>query len=409
MQPLKIIIPGNFWDIQIYRDRLYLWDMDGGLSTYNWDESFESLLMAHEDQKLAIKCAFSRGDYLYNENFDLIFNDSEFKQLLQNKFHNAPREIELSLEMRAKQENPFKELPIDSEIYNSQLYALTSSGLLSATAHRKSEKYPVSSKPVKQWDAYLQSIRANSNTLALSGGSEGLFEYAIKERNIYSADFFKPETDITQLSSKHSLYSTWAFSSIYSSSDVGNSYLIANYWETQYGQTQLRHGSLFDDNDIFSEVQQGALSWAENEKIYLIDNSRIKVINFNQSQVAPDSDNSPFHEVTTQNIELENQDVVMADTAQYGTIIEDMNGLTVYRSDGQLFRIDEPITRWRIYPRSKRYENHLHVILDDRIEIYSFNHDYFVDQKSKIFGIQHRGLQKSKFKNMRSTSFFDDF
>lgn len=409
MQPLKITIPGNFWDIQIYRDRLYLWDMDGGLSTYNWDEALESLLMAHEDQKLPIKCAFSRGDYLYNENFDLIFHDSEFKQLLQNKFQNAPSEIELSMILRATQDNPFKELPIDSEIYNSQLYALTSSGLFSATAHRNSAKYPVSSKAIKQWDAYLQSIRANANTLALSGGSEGLFEYAIKERNIYSADFYKPEDDITQLSVKHSLYSTWAFSSIYSSSDVGNSFLVANYWETQHGQSQLHHSSFFDDNDIFSEVQQGALSWAENEKIYLLDSFRIKVIKFIQSNVSPDSVNSPFEEIAMQELELEDNDVVMADTAQFGTIIEDLYGLTVYRSDGLQYRINGPITRWRIYPRSKRYENHLHVILDDRIEIYSFNHDYFVDQKSKIFGIEHREQKKSRFKNISSTSFFDVF
>lgn len=32
-----------------------------------------------------------------------------------------------------------------------------------------------------------------------------------------------------------------------------------------------------------------------------------------------------------------------------------------------------------------------HVILDDWIEIYSFNNDYFVDQREKIAGMEYAG------------------
>ena len=39
MQPLKITIYGDFWDVQIYKDRLYLWDMNGDLYIYNWEVS----------------------------------------------------------------------------------------------------------------------------------------------------------------------------------------------------------------------------------------------------------------------------------------------------------------------------------------------------------------------------------
>ena len=37
--------------------------------------------------------------------------------------------------------------------------------------------------------------------------------------------------------------------------------------------------------------------------------------------------------------------------------------------------------------RSKQYENQLHVVYEDRLEIFSFNHDYFINQKSKLSGI----------------------
>ena len=45
----------------------------------------------------------------------------------------------------------------------------------------------------------------------------------------------------------------------------------------------------------------------------------------------------------------------------------------------------EPV-RWRIFPRSTNFTNQLHIIYDDRIEILSFVHDYFVNQKSKLAG-----------------------
>lgn len=36
------------------------------------------------------------------------------------------------------------------------------------------------------------------------------------------------------------------------------------------------------------------------------------------------------------------------------------------------------------------FKNQLHVIYEDRLEILSFNHDYFVDQEAKLSGITYR-------------------
>ena len=41
MQPLVLSIPGDFWDVQIYRGRLYLWHYDGRLSVYDWERLIE--------------------------------------------------------------------------------------------------------------------------------------------------------------------------------------------------------------------------------------------------------------------------------------------------------------------------------------------------------------------------------
>ncbi|HRX96433.1 MAG TPA: hypothetical protein P5514_05765, partial [Bacteroidales bacterium] len=89
----------------------------------------------------------------------------------------------------------------------------------------------------------------------------------------------------------------------------------------------------------------------------------------------------------------------------FGNIIECENALVIAQSDGNTFTIPGPITRWRVYPRSLNYENHLHVILDDRIEIYSFHHDYFLSQTDKSIGIQ---FQPEKFIRRRRTSYLDE-
>jgi hypothetical protein len=391
MQPLKIVIPGNFWDVQIYRDRLHLWDMEGNLSTYNWEESLEVLFAQNQEKRLPILCAFSQGDYLYGEKFKLIFEDLDFKELLQNKFSSLQQSLEINLQLRGLQSTPFRELHTDSEIYDNKLYAITDAGLWSTGAHKNGTGNPVSSRPKKIWDCNLQSIRAHSNRLALSGGSDGLFEHRISGDDIYQSDFAKIDSKITQLSSRHSLYSTWAFSSIFNTSDVDASFLVGNYWTNDIQGRRLNNGNIYELSEIFEDITPEGFSWAENEKIYYAQNGQIKIVRFNQQNTSPNSDASPFNPVSIENIEmLAAENIIMADTAKFGAIIEDFNGLTILRSDGETYRIDGNISRWRIYPRSKRYENHLHIILDDRIEIYSFNHDYFVEQRTKKFGIEHK-------------------
>ena len=38
MHTLKVIVPGEFYDSQIYNGRLYLWKIDGSLITIDWDK-----------------------------------------------------------------------------------------------------------------------------------------------------------------------------------------------------------------------------------------------------------------------------------------------------------------------------------------------------------------------------------
>lgn len=64
------------------------------------------------------------------------------------------------------------------------------------------------------------------------------------------------------------------------------------------------------------------------------------------------------------------------------------------QSNGELILINptEEVVKWRVYPRSIQYTNQLHVIYNDRMEILSFNDDYFENQEKKLFGYRHTDL-----------------
>jgi hypothetical protein len=85
---------------------------------------------------------------------------------------------------------------------------------------------------------------------------------------------------------------------------------------------------------------------------------------------------------------LGNQTIFAAEVATFGTIVEGERDLIVFLSDGTQFGVPDGFARWRVFPRSRHYENHLHVLYDDHLAIYSFNQDYFVDQREKLFGMR---------------------
>lgn len=408
MQPLKITIFGDFWDCQLYRGRLYLWLVDGSLKTYDWDEILNCLIGGGEDE-IVFRCGFTNGSYLYGQHLQLVFSDNDFRSLLFKKFKKAEQKnLEVSAEILAQnllseQNNPFKDLPTDTEVFSNKIYAITHDGLFSSVAHRaKSEKNLVGVKTTKYWDCPLLSIKADKYAkIALSGGSEGLFQYDAKQASFF--DTFhngkNVESRINQISDKHSLFANWASLSLYNSSNVDEDYMALFMWrknEISEGKSEkfnLQLTDIISEKSIFNTNNIKGLSWGSKNKIYRADNGRVDIVDFNN--YAKD-DESFFSETKSINIKPWKGEVIGGGTAYFGTIIECENALIVALSNGETYTINGSATRWRVYPRSINYENHLHVILDDRIEIYSFNHDYFVDQNKKDFGLIYS--EKVKFR-----------
>lgn len=394
MKPIKITIQGSYLDCQLYRGWLYLWTFDGRLCVYDWERMIDSLSVLEND-KLALKFSFKEGSYLYRHSVLDILQDTEFKNLLINKFSNLYKYTFVISEHNLRQfligemDTPSLSLPIDTEIYNSILYYATDKGLFKSNAH-KTKGNPLSSKPTKLWDARILSLKANNfPRMAISAGDEGLFEMSLSREDVESIDLKEVERNIIKISNKHSSFSNYSNLSIYSSSLSSKSYLALFAWKEydEYSRKKYKrvYKETLDSSLIFGDEKDN-LSWGVDGKIFRATPNGFNIVEFNNNKR-----NHLFSKKKDYDETLNGASIIGGTSAYFGNIVEYEEGLTIIQTDGERVSINQPITRWRVYPRSNNYSNQLHVLLDNRMEIFAFNHDYFLPQNDKELGIDFIG------------------
>ncbi len=402
MLPVKLTILGDYFDCQLYRGRLYLWTFSGSVKTYNWNKVVEKLVKSNRD-RIAFTFSFLDCNYLYNEGTQRILRDKDFYKLLVRKFKTLTsydlqlNENEIRDALIGEQETVSGLLPIDTEIYNSVLYTINDEGFFANRVHSPSTEFPISQRKKKLWDCKLLSIKSNKfGQVALSAGYQGLFEYKSNPQDIdLSLKPIEKKSKVFQITKNHSQFSNYSRLSIYNSSSVENSCMALFEW-IQTGQRadgrpayqRSFSKSVISDTEIFEGASK--LSWGSGDKIYREGKGKLDVVRFNQFiNKESDIEIPRFEHLKSIEFKPTLGKVISGGVANFGTIIELMNGIIIEQSNDKTFKISEPITRWRIYPRSKLYTNHLHLILEDRFVVYSFNHDFFIDQKSKVFGTEY--------------------
>lgn len=396
MQPLKLTIPGEYWDSQIYAGRLYLFERTGDIRTVDWDRLMQGWPI-EPGLRIAFECAFWRSDYLYGDRWSLLFSDDEIKTLIVNKFSSlAERQLEVSgtdLEKYSvrRQKNPFPFPHSDSAIYRKNIFVVSPSGVYRATCS-KSKGNPISSRPDRKWDAPVLAVDASYLTLALAAGDEGLFELPLTDQDDVSSDGPK------KIGNRNCTDCNWTFYSIYGSSHVGDGFLAA------YRRVQHKRDSLFSERVFENLISAGNIfhngrgySWGNQDKLCQVSGSRVRIIRYQPwEEERPERltdlgtiDLAESGDIRTIELSPWKGEVVAGVAALFGTVIECENAMVVVPSDGPTMTFPGEVINWRVFSKSVQYENQLHLIYDDRMEIFSFNHDYFVDQNQKWSGIRH--------------------
>lgn len=210
--------------------------------------------------------------------------DPEVKQLVIKKIlklHdfnlNISKEL-LDRFTRAVQDAPSRTIPVDTEIFDSKLYYCTDDGFYETNAHN-TRNNPVSSRPMKLWDARLLSLKANRNhQIALSAGDDGLFE--LNRTNSLSAMLKRIEHDIVQISDRHFSVANYTYLSLYSTSYAGESFMSYFSWiKDDMNMRFIRErGEDFDNEAIFgSSNTANDLSWGMHDKLYRICKDKTKL------------------------------------------------------------------------------------------------------------------------------------
>jgi hypothetical protein len=139
--------------------------------------------------------------------------------------------------------------------------------------------------------------------------------------------------------------------------------------------------------DIFKgdTREKRGFTWGAGDKIFRFNEGRVEVTQYRHRERKP-----PTFTFRGE-IQLEKPEtvssVVSARAASFGSIVESDDALLVMLTTGASLSLPGEPTNWRVFPNSTNYINHLHVIYEDRLEILAFTHDYFVDQESKLSGL----------------------
>lgn len=396
MQPIKITIEGSYCDCQIYRGWLYLWTFDARLIVVDWNKLINSLYDDDLD-KFAFNVCFQDGSYLYKDILEQLLADPEIMHLVIKKikklhdYNLCITKVQLNRYTRAVQDVPSRTLPIDTEIFDSKLYYCTDEGLFETNAHN-TRNNPVSSRPTKLWDARLLSIKANQNPqIALSAGEDGLFE--LNRTSSLSILLRRIEHDIVQISERPSSIANYTRLSLFSTSYSGDSYMSYFFWRKDENNMYIRErGDDYDNELIFGRRDVlGEFSWGMQDKIYRIGTCGIEAVRFMNGSAnhAPDE---KFTKLGRLDVKELISRPLSASSAVFGNIVEFDDCLLVIQSDGDIFQLNQPVTRWRIYPRSINYQNQLHVLLVDCMHVYSFNHDWLQNQWEKRIGTEYQDM-----------------
>ncbi len=392
MQPVKIAILGNYWDSQIYSGRLYLFKLDGSLTIIDWDRLIAEFPI-EDELKIALECAFKNSEYFYGQNFKRFFADKEVKNVVEKKFIKlGDKELVLNEKdiykyVISEKNNPLPFPHSDVTLYKNHIYSSSRDGLYCTTIGKKL-KYGFNRNIKKKWDAPAISISALYKSLAIAAGDEGLFELKIDNSYWEIGSNLK---DPVRLHSKNAIACDWNYYSIYSSSHIGGG-ALASY--RKYSSDILDYGRelecIIDESKIFNNR---GYSWGSRDKLCLAKSGEVHIVRY-----------KPWLERIEEKLEHLGVvkisgwkgDVVSGAIGLFGSIIECDNCIIIATTDGSIYNFPGEPVRWRVFTRSKYYTNHLHIIYDDGLTIYSFNHDYFVDQNQKMLGVKHCNLQFKK-------------
>lgn len=392
MRDLKLHLEGQWWDSLLYKGQLHLFGMDGSLSVYAWEELISDLAESHGDAGLALRFAFAESNAIYRAELDRAQVRKCFAALESSEFEiggNLLAHYRLS-----ETDNDFPFPHATSAFHYDRMIVASSRGVHGAhydpgTQDRTNAVRLSIIGANQAWPAY--------GNVAIAGGTDGLFQIDLK---IKDRDWPREQAG-DQLSERTCDACDWMYSNIIGMSFDEGSVLARFSQASRLGfpspdpdtsgpsddgedapETLRKPGPVDPLEELVGDKYDPAgfrpLTWGSRDKIYKVEGGKLAVF-----RLLSDG-RTPFIGKVPLPADLEN--LVSVKTSLFGLVFEFDESLVVMTSDGRSRTIKGEPVNWRIFPRSRRYENHLHVLREDALEILSFNQDVEQNQYEKLIG-----------------------
>lgn len=326
----RLSLLGDYFDCQLYGGRLYLWTFHGSLQVYNYKAIIGEWVNTHHGG-LGLRCKpYEKGE---------------------SQVSIGPEVLQRFL--LYERDYLVNEFPTGTEVLSSGLYESNAKGLFTCKVpmfSRYHEQAPV----IKLCDIPLVYISgAQHRGIVCAAGSDGLFWL----------QSVKNKGDLAHISNQQTIRANFCTPGIYAQSSVGESYLLM--------KDEGQYESVIRATDLYPKVSGSQMTWCWEKNFYLAEDHELKVYEF----VTSDQPMLLKGEIS---FFFWKGDFVSAGSSQCGTVVELDNAICLFEDweteDGHT-TIMGPVTHWRMYPRSKEFSSHVHIIFDDRLDIVVMNDD----------------------------------
>ena len=327
----------------------------------------------------------------------MLFEDADVADFVRAKFQRlseTPLVVDndmLCSQEKGQQDSPFPFPHADLDVYARKAYVGGSSGIAVGSIGGAT-KYPVTTRAERTWDAPVLRVAAGWDSLAVAAGDEGLFEAQLFSANSLASKKTPLFSDPIQISASSCVDCSWAYWSIFASSPAGG--FLATFRTEESYNNRLLHSDQSHEYAVNPERQferivtseemwgETGYTWGVGDKLCLAVCDVIKVIQYtpgNPEMIRP---------VGEVDVGPRGTDVVSASATPFGIVVELDDAIVVHTSSGETVELEGEPSNWRVFPKARHYANQLHVVRENCLEIYSFNHDYLVDQQQKVAGLR---------------------
>ncbi|MDQ0254121.1 hypothetical protein J2S74_001494 [Evansella vedderi] len=344
MTAMSLRIEGEYWDFLIKYNKLFLWNFEGEIEIYNWEEILREI-------------SHKYGDFIYS-----LYNGSMINQIIKEKDITGHyndiylSRFDLDRYLDKKELTPTGDVITSINSYNENILINTDDGLFISFLNDMGKFEKITDMPF-----YNISV-GTYGKVALAGGEEGVFELLLPINNL-NKNYKGYKEGFRNIIKKHSNRTSWVKNNIYSSSYIEEFILNPmNTNEIIYGEDQIYKYS--------AKEEITKVTWVNNNKIYRKLNSSTL-----EEVTILDSENEELNfKSRTLNFQGWKGEIIAGAGAAYGTIVECENALVVIFKDKSVMNIPGEVVRWKSYKSKERYSNILGIIYDEELVLTAFNY-----------------------------------